>query len=108
MRTLSFAVAAALGVGLSVTLFAQPYPNKPVRMLIGPGAGGATDVMARTFASKMSEIWNQQLIIENRPGAGNTLAPTLAAKATPDGYTLVYCGISDSIAPVKDANIPSQ
>jgi tripartite-type tricarboxylate transporter receptor subunit TctC len=47
----------------------------------------------------LSEVWGQQVVIENRPGAGNTIAPTLAAKATPDGYTIVQCGISDAIAP---------
>ena len=99
MKARWFGWAGMLAVVFSVQALPQEFPSKPVRLLIGPGAGGATDVMARTFASKLSEIWGQQLIIENRPGAGNTLAPTIAAKATPDGYTLVYCGISDSIAP---------
>ena len=99
MKRLWFAFAPILAMGLSSQAFPQSFPNKPVRMLIGPGAGGPTDVMARTYASKMTELWGQQVVVENRPGAGNTLAPTIAAKSTPDGYTIVYCGISDAIAP---------
>jgi tripartite-type tricarboxylate transporter receptor subunit TctC len=99
MKALGFAFAAMLATSFGAPVFPQPYPNKPVRMLLGPAAGGATDVMARTFASKLSEVWGQQVVIENRPGAGNTIAPTIAAKATPDGYTIVQCGISDAIAP---------
>ena len=99
MKRLWFAFAAMLAMGFGGQSFSQPFPNKPVRMLIGPGAGGPTDVMARTYASKMTELWGQQVVVENRPGAGNTLAPTIGAKSTPDGYTIVYCGISDAIAP---------
>jgi tripartite-type tricarboxylate transporter receptor subunit TctC len=99
MKKLWFAFAAMMALGFSCQAFPQPFPNKPVRMLIGPASGGPTDGMARTYASKMTELWGQQLMVENRPGAGNTLAPTIAAKSTPDGYTIVYCGISDAIAP---------
>jgi tripartite-type tricarboxylate transporter receptor subunit TctC len=53
----------------------------------------------RAVATKLTDMWGQQVIVENRPGAGNTIAPTIAAKATPDAYTLTYCGISDAIAP---------
>jgi tripartite-type tricarboxylate transporter receptor subunit TctC len=77
----------------------QPYPAKPVRLLVGPGAGGPTDALVRVIAAKLSEAWGQQIVVENRPGAGNTIAPTIAAKAAPDGYTLVQCAISDAIAP---------
>src|SRR5688572_8608498 len=99
MKTLWFAFVAMLAMGFGGPAFPQAFPNKPVRMLIGPGAGGPTDGMARTYASKMTELWGQQVVVENRPGAGNTLAPTIAAKSTPDGHTIVYCGISDAIAP---------
>jgi tripartite-type tricarboxylate transporter receptor subunit TctC len=75
------------------------YPHKPVRLLMGPAAGGPTDGLGRILASKLSELWGQPVIIENRPGAGNTIATTLAARAMPDGYTLLLCPLSDSIAP---------
>ena len=99
MKARWFAFGALLAMAFGGQAFPQGYPNKPVRMLVGPGAGGPTDVMARTYASKMTEIWGQQVVVENRPGAGNTIAPTIAAKSTPDGYTIVQCGISDAIAP---------
>ena len=87
MKRLWFAFAAMLAMGFGGQAFSQPYPNKPVRILIGPAAGGPTDAMMRTYASKMSELWGQQVVVENRPGAGNTLAPTIAAQgyAVEDG-----------------------
>ena len=75
------------------------FPTKPVRLIIGPASGGPTDVTARTFASRMSEIWGQQVVVDNRPGAGNTIAATIASQAVPDGYTLLLSPISDTIAP---------
>lgn len=84
----------------------QAYPTKPVRLILGPPAGGPTDGVARVLASRLSEIWGQQLVIENRPGAGNTIATALAAKATPDGYTLLLCPISDAVAPALHKKLP--
>jgi len=94
--------AFVIGLALSLSTgpgYTQPYPSKPVRLLIGPAAGGPTDALVRVVAAKVSEMWGQQIVVENRPGAGNTIAPTIAAKAPADGYTLTQCGISDSIAP---------
>lgn len=84
---------------------AQSYPTKPIRIVIGPASGGPTDVTVRTFANKMSEIWGQPVVVENRPGAGNTLAPPIVAKASPDGYTLLLCPISDAVAPALYKNL---
>ena len=99
-------LSRALGVGIALAAAVslahaqqRDYPNKPVRLLLGPAAGGPTDALVRVVAAKLSEMWGQQIVVENRPGAGNTIAPTIAAKAAPDGYTLAQCGISDSIAP---------
>lgn len=78
---------------------AATYPRKPVRLLMGPAAGGPTDGVGRILASRLSEMWGQSVVIENRPGAGNTIATTAAARATPDGYTLLLCPLSDAIAP---------
>jgi tripartite-type tricarboxylate transporter receptor subunit TctC len=80
-------------------LHSQAYPARPVRLILGPAAGGPTDAASRSVAAKLSEIWNQQVVVENRPGAGNTIATAIAAKATADGYTLHVCNISDSVAP---------
>jgi tripartite-type tricarboxylate transporter receptor subunit TctC len=102
-------VAVAFGVALSFWSgpgLSQGFPIKPVRLLIGPAAGGPTDAATRVVASKLSELWGQQVVVENRPGAGNTIAPTIAAKATPDGYTLHVCNISDSVAPALYGKLP--
>ncbi len=85
---------------------AQTYPIKPVRLILGPGAGGASDVVARIFANKLSEVWGQQVIVDNRPGAGNTIGAAIAAKAAPDGYTFLLCGSSDTIAPAIYKSLP--
>lgn len=68
---------------------AQQYPNKPMRIFVGFAAGGFTDVMARIIAAKLAENWNQQVIVDNRPGAGTIVATDLVAKAPADGYTLL-------------------
>ena len=103
---------AVLALGLTISLasldaaYAQTYPNKPVRLILGPAAGGPTDAASRSVAAKLSELWGQQVVVENRPGAGNTIATAIAAKATPDGYTLHVCNISDSVAPALHRNLP--
>ncbi len=68
---------------------AQSYPSKPVRLIVPFPAGGATDLFARTLSQKLSEKMGTPLVVENRPGAGGTLGSDLAAKASPDGYTLL-------------------
>jgi tripartite-type tricarboxylate transporter receptor subunit TctC len=78
---------------------ASAYPSKPVRLLMGPAAGGPTDAVGRVLATRLNEMWRQPVIVENRPGAGNTIATAAAARATPDGYTLLFCPISDAVAP---------
>ncbi|MBM3359532.1 MAG: tripartite tricarboxylate transporter substrate binding protein [Betaproteobacteria bacterium] len=68
---------------------AQGYPTRPIRFLVGFAPGGFTDVMARAIAGKLTENWGQQVVVDNRPGASTTIATDLAAKAAPDGYTLL-------------------
>lgn len=82
------------------------YPNKPVRLLMGPAAGGPTDGLGRRLASRLSELWGQNVVVENRPGAGNTIATAAAARATPDGYTLLLCPLSDAVAPAVYERLP--
>jgi tripartite-type tricarboxylate transporter receptor subunit TctC len=67
---------------------AQPYPNKPVRLVIAFPAGGSIDTLGRILAGKLSEEWGQNVVVENRPGAGGNLGAAAAAQAVPDGYTL--------------------
>jgi tripartite-type tricarboxylate transporter receptor subunit TctC len=85
---------------------AQTYPTKPVRLLMGPAAGGPTDSVGRVVATRLGEIWAHPVIVENRPGAGNTIATHAAVRATPDGYTLLFCTISDAFAPALYKQLP--
>lgn len=70
-------------------VFAQPYPSKPIRVIVPSVAGGATDLLSRVLAQKMLESWGQQVLADNRPGANTMIGAQLAAKAAPDGYTLL-------------------
>ncbi len=82
--------AAAHGPALGQ---APAWPQKPVRVLVGLAPGGNPDTLARMLASKWGDVFGQQFVVENRPGAGSTIAADLTAKAAPDGYTVL---ISDS------------
>jgi tripartite-type tricarboxylate transporter receptor subunit TctC len=75
-------------------LAAEPYPVKPVRLVVGYAAGNITDVVARVIAPKISERWKQAVVIENRPGQGGSIAAQQASKAEPDGYTLVFSALA--------------
>ncbi len=81
-------MAAALAAFAS-TVAAQSFPAKPVRILVGFGAGGATDIVARTLAQSLTADWKQNVLVENRAGASGMIAAEMTAKAPPDGYTLM-------------------
>src|SRR4051794_20314226 len=66
------------------------YPDRPIRFIVSSGAGGAPDFNARAIAAELTKQMGQQVIVDNRPGAGSTLGTTLMAKAPPDGYTIGY------------------
>ena len=88
--------AAALPV-VSRRAWAQAYPARPVRVMVGFAAGGASDIQARLIAQWLSERLNQQFVVENRPGAGGTLATEAAVRAPPDGYTLIWITATSAI-----------
>ena len=91
-RSLRVAVAAALALSFcQIAAHAQDaaYPDRPIKMLVGFGAGGSTDVAARIMAQKMSEILGQTILVENRTGASGMIAAEDVAKSPPDGYTLM-------------------
>ncbi len=98
MRSLLAIAATLLALGLAGPVHAQAWPERSVRFLVGFAAGGPTDLAARTFAAKMSETWGQQMVVENRGGAGGMVAAEAAAKAAGDGYTLLLCGIAHAIS----------
>lgn len=88
-KVLAIAAALAALSCIPPAAQAQDYPNKPITLIIGFAPGGPSDVMARILTKKMEEILKQPLIIENRPGAGGSVAGTTVARAAPDGYTLL-------------------
>jgi tripartite-type tricarboxylate transporter receptor subunit TctC len=83
------AVALLAGCSFTAAFGADPYPVKPVRMIVGFAPGGGTDLTARPVAQKLSELLGQQVIVENRPGAAGNVATEQVAKSAPDGYTLL-------------------
>jgi len=82
------ASVAGLALTLAQPAYAQPYPSKPIRVIIAQAPGSATDVVSRVISNKLAEGLGQQLVIDARPGAGGTLGTELAARAPADGYTL--------------------
>ncbi len=97
IRTAMLAALAALGVAAAAPAAAQPYPNRPVRIIVPTPAGGPVDVMARLLANALPAQLGQNVIVENRAGAGNTLGSRAAAAAEPDGYTLLVSAASGLI-----------
>ena len=89
MRYVSLIAAAAIGLGSQVASAQGTYPNKPVRMIVSVGAGGATDTIARKLAEKLSRATGQQFFVENQPAASGVIAAQAVQKAAPDGYTLL-------------------
>src|SRR5262245_21455937 len=94
-RLLTMSAASALAPALAGRIAraqAPAWPNRVVRLIVPYPAGGGADTIARIVSSKLSEIWGQQLMIENRGGAGGNIASEAAARSTPDGYTLYLAG----------------
>src|SRR5689334_820802 len=106
MRLVSSLAGFAIGL-LSVTgLNAQDYPSKPVRIIAAYTPGGGTDLLARIVAKKLGEVWGQQVVVENRPGAGGNIGTDAVAKASPDGYTLLIAPSTHAIVPNLYAKLP--
>jgi len=104
-------VGAAIAAGAVIAVVsssarAQDWPSRPVHILVGFGAGGGTDVATRILADGLSETLAQQFVVENRPGAGGTIAGSIAAKAPKDGYNLLAISMGHSVSAVTVKQVP--
>jgi tripartite-type tricarboxylate transporter receptor subunit TctC len=100
-RILAIVLAAA-----SLQAAAQSYPNKPVHMVISFTPGSSTDIVGRIVAQKLSEMWGQPVVPENKPGAGGSIGSAAVAKADPDGYTLLVNSNAHCVNPAIYAKLP--
>src|SRR5262245_15753061 len=96
----SCCLAALLVLLAAVPVYAQsgPYPNKPVQIIADSSAGSTPDVALRFVADRLGQVWGQQTLVVNRPGAGGSLAVRAASEAAPDGYTLYQPALSTFVA----------
>jgi tripartite-type tricarboxylate transporter receptor subunit TctC len=102
---LSFAAASLLLAG-AVVQAADNYPSRPIKLIVPFAPGGFTDVVARILGVKLSQSLGQQVVIENKPGAGSTIGSDLVAKSPPDGYTLLMVSSTHVISPWIYRNLP--
>lgn len=107
-RTLTLNAVTLLTAALApLSVLAQAYPNKPIRLIVPFPAGGATDILARALSQKLGEKIGQTVVVENRPGAGGTIGADAASKSIADGYTLLLATSSThSIGPAINPKIP--
>lgn len=106
LQTVLVATATLLAALWSPSSTAQTYPTKPIRIVVPWSAGGSTDAIGRTLAARLSETIGQQVIVENKPGAGGTLGVDQVAKSTPDGYTLTVIELPHASAQALLSKVP--
>lgn len=102
----TFIAVALMLIAPALSAYAQDWPSKPVHILVGFGAGGGTDVATRILADGLSESLGQQFIVENKPGAGGTIASGVVAKAPKDGYTVLAISMGHSVSAVMVKQVP--
>ena len=100
LRVLHFAGAVVLS-SVAMCTFSQDYPAKSVRFLVGFAPGGGTDILARLASKRLQEVLGQSFVVENRPGADGSIATEIAARAVPDGYTIVMVSNAHTITPFQ-------
>ena len=93
-------------LGTAGACFAQSYPGKPVRVIFPFAAGGAGDIIGRAYGQKFTEKFGQSWVLDNRGGAGSTIGTDIAAKATPDGYTLFQANMTLCVSYAAYAKLP--
>ncbi len=102
----SMLISSAVALSAGSAVFAQAYPTKTVRMIVPFAAGGNTDIIARIVAPEMSKLFGQQIVIDNRGGAGSIIGTEIAAKSPPDGYTLITVSAAHAINPAMVKKLP--
>src|SRR5450756_197548 len=104
LRYAAWVVIGSLLAGMS---FAQTYPSRPIRLVVGFPPGGGNDIVARLVGAKMQEAWGQPVVIDNKPGANSIIAAEFVAKSAPDGYTLLVNATGGmSVNPVLYSKLP--
>jgi tripartite-type tricarboxylate transporter receptor subunit TctC len=96
-------ITAVIAPGLAG---AAEYPSRPIRFVVGFSAGGPADILARIIGQKLAESWRQQVVVDNRPGAGGNIAGEIVARASPDGYTLYMANIGHAVNPSLYGSLP--
>lgn len=105
-RKIIGAALLAASAAVCASAGAATFPERPVRIIAASAAGGGTDIIARLLAQKLTDIWAQQAIVDNRPGGGGVIATDIVAKASPDGYALLLQSVGISYAPALYKNLP--
>jgi len=101
-QTVLLAIYLAFVIGEAA---AQTYPAKPIRIIVGAGSGGGVDTISRLVGQQFDQSWRQQVVVENKPGAGGAVASDQVAKSPPDGYTLLTMSISYAVIPASHKNL---
>jgi tripartite-type tricarboxylate transporter receptor subunit TctC len=99
-------IIATFFASIAITASAADYPSKPARIVVPIGAGSSMDIVGRLLAQKLTEAWNQTVIVDNRAGAGGNIGAELVAKSAPDGYTILFASSSFAIAPAYYKKLP--
>ena len=97
---------ATVALAIGQTALAQVYPSKPIRIVVPFLAGGSVDTTGRTFAQKFTDAWGQQVVVDNRPGAGGNIGADAVAKSSADGYTLLITTTGHAVAPGLFRKLP--
>ena len=99
-------LACAVAVAFAPALNAQNFPNKPVRLIVPFAPGGSTDIMGRILGQKLTEMWGQQVVVDNRSGGGTIIGTEMAVKSPADGYTLLLANIALALNPGLQPKLP--
>ena len=106
MRTVLTFTTCALVLAAGAAAAQEKFPSRPLRIVVGFGAGSATDILSREVAVKMADRWNQGVVVDNRPGAGAVIASEMLARASADGHTLAMVSLGHAFNPSYLAKLP--